>query len=143
MVSRSASLYLDRAADLIYEDLSGSLDDQSVKIKASGAMIGEVQIQKGYTAQFHPRLKELEKKIKYLEQKDRALSDELSVIKEKEKFLQTISVGAPDVISKEIYTGKITPLAWEQGLSFMVNGLLSAKMRIAQIEKERKDLATG
>lgn len=142
MVSRYASLYLDRTTDLVFEDLPGSLDDQSIKIKASGAMIGEVQIQKGYAAQFHPRFKALEEKIKFLEQKDRTLSDELSVIKEKEKFLQTISVGAPDVISKEIYTGKITPLAWEQGLNFMANGLLSAKVRIAQIEKERQDLAT-
>lgn len=92
-----------------------------MKIKASGLVVGEVQIQKGYTAYPHPRLKELEEKIKLLEQKDRALSDELTVMKEKEKFLQTISVGAPDVISKEVYTGKITPLAWKQGLEFMVN----------------------
>lgn len=140
MVSRIASIYLERATDLVFADLPGVLDDQSVKIKASGLVVGEVQIQKGYTAYPHPRLKELEEKIKLLEQKDRALSDELTVMKEKEKFLQTISVGAPDVISKEVYTGKITPLAWKQGLEFMVNGLLSAKARIAQIEEERKEL---
>ncbi len=142
MVSRIASIYLERATDLVFADLPGSLDDQSVKIKATGLVVGEVQIQKGYMAYPHPRLKELEEKIKFLEKKDRALSDELTVMKEKEKFLQTISVGAPDVISKEVYTGKITPLAWKQGLEFMVNGLLGAKARIAQIEEERKELVT-
>ncbi|MEO0124536.1 MAG: mucoidy inhibitor MuiA family protein [candidate division WOR-3 bacterium] len=142
MVSRVANIYLDKSAELIFADLPGSLDDQSVRIKANGLAIGEVQIQKGYTAQPHPRIKELEDKIKSLEQKDRALSDELAVVKEKEKFLQTISVGAPDVISKEVYTGKISPSAWEQGLKFMVDGLLSTKSRTAQIERERKDLQT-
>ncbi len=142
MVSRFASIYLDRTTDLIFADLPGSLDDQSVKIKASGLVIGEVQIHKGYTARPHARLKELEEKVKLLEQKDRALSDEILVIKEKEKFLQTISVGAPDVISKEVYTGKISPAAWEQGLKFMVDGLLSAKTRIAQIEREHRELVT-
>ncbi|MEO0096078.1 MAG: DUF4140 domain-containing protein, partial [candidate division WOR-3 bacterium] len=100
MVSRIANIYLDKSAELIFADLPGSLDDQSVRIKANGLAIGEVQIQKGYTAQPHPRIKELEDKIKSIEQKDRVLSDELAVLKEKEKFLQTISVGAPDVISK-------------------------------------------
>ncbi len=142
MVSRIANIYLDKSGDLIFEDLPGSLDDQSIRIKSSGLVVGEVQIQKGYTAQPHPRVKELDDKIKSLEQKDRTLSDEILVIREKEKFLQTISVGAPDVISKEVYTGKISPSAWEQGLKFMVDGLLNAKTRIAQIERERKELAT-
>jgi len=142
MVSRIASVYLDKSADLVFSDLPGSLDDQSIRIKSSGLVVGEVQIQKGYTAQPHPRIKELEEKIKLLVQKDRALSDELAVIKEKEKFLQTISVGAPDVISKEVYTGKVSPFAWEQGLKFMADGLLSAKARSAQIEQARKDLTT-
>ncbi len=142
MVSRIANVYLDKSVDLVFADLPGSLDDQSIRIKSSGLGVGEVQIQRGYTAQPHPRIRELEDKIKSLEQKDRAFSDEILVIKEKEKFLQTISVGAPDVISKEVYTGRISPLAWEQGLKFMVDGLLSAKARIAQIERERKDLIT-
>jgi len=142
MVSRIASVYLDKSVDMVFADLPGSLDDQSVRIKAGGLSVSEVQIQRGYTTQPHPRIKELENKIKLLEQKDRALSDELAVIKEKEKFLQTISVGAPDVISKEVYTGKISPTAWEQGLRFMVDGLLSAKARTSQIENERKELST-
>ncbi|MGB9721190.1 MAG: mucoidy inhibitor MuiA family protein [bacterium] len=142
MVSRIANVYLDKSGDLIFADLPGSLDDQSIRIKSIGLGVGEVQIQKGYTPQPHPRVKELDDKIKSLEQKDRSLSDEILVIKEKEKFLQTISVGAPDVISKEVYTGKISPSAWEQGLKFMVDGLLSAKARIAQIERQRKELTT-
>ncbi len=140
MVSKIASVYLEKATDLLFSDLPGSLDDQSIRIRTGGLVVGEVQIQKGYTAKPSPQVKEIEDKVKMLMQRDRALSDELSVIKEKERFLQTICVGAPDAISKEVYTGKVAPLAWEQGLKFMTDGLLNAKMRIAQIEKERTDL---
>lgn len=142
MVTRNVDLYLDGTVDLVFADLPGSLDDQSIKVKAPGLIIGEVQIHKGYTAKSNPRLKEIDDKIKVFVQKDRALSDELLVMKDKEKFLQSIAVGVTDVISKEVYTGKVSPLAWEQGLRFMVDGLLSVKKRIAEIEQAKLELTT-
>jgi uncharacterized protein (TIGR02231 family) len=140
MVTRLASIYLDKKADIIFSDLPGAIDDASVRIKAKDLKIGEVQVKKLYKEKPHPEVKALQEKIEALRIKDRALADEIVVLKDKEKFLQTIAVGGPEVISKEIITGKVSPRAWRQGLEFMVDELVSAKMRQAKIEREREKL---
>lgn len=140
LVSRTASIYLDKAVDLVFSDLPGLLDDNAIKIKSPGLKVGEVQITRGYTKEPHPRVKELQAKIKELELKDRRLNDENNVLKEKEKFLVSIATGASDVISKEIYTGKVAPQSWQQGLQFMVDGLLQTKARIVAIELEKAEI---
>jgi len=140
MVTRIANVYLDRSADLVFSGLPGAIDDASVRVKAKGLKIGEVQVRKGYKDEPHPDVEKLKKKIEALKIKDRTYADEVAVLKDKEKFLQTIAVGGPEVISKEIITGKVSPQAWRQGLSFMVDELLSAKMRMAEIERVRKEL---
>jgi uncharacterized protein (TIGR02231 family) len=140
MVARVATVYLEKGATLIFPDLPGGIDDASVKIKAKGMRIGEVQVLKGYTKEPPAVIKELEGKIKSLEIEDRNLSDELLVLKDKEKYLQSIAVGAPDVISKELYSGRVSPDAWRQGLAFMTEELLKSKRRSAEIERLRVDL---
>lgn len=140
MVTRIANVYLDRSTDLVFSDLPGAIDDASVRVKAKGLKIGEVQVKKGYKDEPHPDVEKLKRKIEALKIKDRTYADEVAVLKDKEKFLQTIAVGGPEVISKEIITGKVSPQAWRQGLSFMVDELLSAKMRMAEIERVRKEL---
>ncbi len=140
LVSRAASVYLDKSIDLVFSDLPGLLDDHTVKIKSPGLKVGEVQVTKGYTKEPHPRVKELQLKIKELELRDRRLNDENAVLKEKEKFLVALATGANDVISKEIYTGKVAPQSWQQGLKFMVDGLLDTKARIVAIELEKNEI---
>lgn len=140
MITRLANVYLDRSADLVFSDLPGAIDDASVRVKAKGLKIGEVQVKKGYKDEPHLDVEKLKRKIEALKIKDRTFADEVAVLKDKEKFLQTIAVGGPEVISKEIITGKVSPQAWRQGLSFMVDELLSAKMRMAEIERVRKEL---
>jgi uncharacterized protein (TIGR02231 family) len=140
MVTRLANVYLDISTDLVFSDLPGAIDDASVRVKAKGLKIGEVQVKKGYKDEPHPDVEKLERKIEALKIKDRTYADEVAVLKDKEKFLQTIAVGGPEVISKEIITGKVSPQAWRQGLKFMVDELLSAKMRMAEIERVRKEL---
>lgn len=140
LVARVASVYLDNSTTLVFPDLPGGIDDASVKIKSQGLRIGEVQVVKGYTKESAPVVKGLEDKIKALGIEDRNLSDELLVLKDKEKYLESIAVGAPDVISKEVYTGKIAPDAWRQGLAFMAEELLKTKKRTAEIERLRADL---
>lgn len=140
MVTRLANVYLDRSADLVFFDLPGAIDDASVRVKAKGLKIGEVQVKRGYKDEPHPDVEKLKRKIEALKIKDRTYADEVAVLKDKEKFLQTIAVGGPEVISKEIITGKVSPQAWRQGLSFMVDELLSAKMRMAEIERVRREL---
>lgn len=139
-VTRVAHVYLDKGTDIIFSGLPGTIDDASVHIKASGLKIGEVQVKMGYEKEPHPKVKELEAKIKTLEIEDRLLSDEILVLKDKEKFLQTIGVSGPDLISKELLTGKVSPESWRIGLRFMTDELLSAKKRGAEIERQRIDL---
>ena len=140
IITRLANVYLDRSTDLVFADLPGAIDDASVRVKAKGLKIGEVQVKKGYKDEPYPDVEKLKSKIEALKIKDRTYADEIAVLKDKEKFLQTIAIGGPEVISKEIITGKVSPQAWRQGLSFMVDELLSAKMRMAEIERVRKEL---
>lgn len=140
MVTRIANVYLDKSTDIVFPNLPGTIDDASIRVKAKQLKIGEVQVKKGYKEQPHPKVKKLQEKIEALEIEDRTLSDEIAVLKDKEKFLQTIAVGGPEVISKEIITGKVSPQAWRQGLKFMVDELIGAKMRTANIERQRADL---
>jgi uncharacterized protein (TIGR02231 family) len=140
MITRLANVYLDRSTDLVFADLPGAIDDASVRVKAKGLKIGEVQVKKGYKDEPYPDVEKLKSKIEALKIRDRTYADEIAVLKSKEKFLQTIAVGGPEVISKEIIFGKVSPQAWRQGLNFMVDELLSAKMRMAEIERVRKEL---
>lgn len=140
MVTRVANIYLDKSTDVIFPDLPGAIEDASVRVRAKGVKIGEVQVKRGYKEEPHPKVKKLQDMIKLLEIEDRTLSDEVAVLKDKEKFLQSIAIGGPDIVSKDIITGKVSPQAWKQGLKFMVDELLSAKLRTAKIERMRVDL---
>ena len=140
MVTRVCHVYLEKATDIIFPDLPGVLDDATVKVKTKELKIGEVQVKRGYRKAPHPKVKELQGKIEALKIRDRALLDELKVMKDKEKFLQSIAVGGPEIISKEIFQGKVSPQSWRLGLKFMVDELISAKKRQAEIERLRVDL---
>lgn len=140
MVTRIADINLDKSTDLTFADLPGALDDASVRISAQGLKVGEVMVKRGYVDKPHPMVKDLEDSVKVLEIKDRALSDELHVMREKEKFLQSIAVGGPELISKEILSGKVAPESWRQGLRFMVDELITTKKRVAEIERLRVEL---
>lgn len=140
MVTRIIYASLKSPTDIVIPDLPGALDDQSVRTRTKGLKVGELQVKMGYTKELRPEVKALEVKIKKLMIKDRTLSDEITVLQDKQKFLGTISVSGPEVISKEIFTGKISPQSWRQGLKFISDGLLKAKMRIAEIERQRSEL---
>lgn len=141
MVARVASVYLETDGQVTLKGLPGSLEDQSVRVKARGLRVGEVQVLREYSKEPHRRVRDLEERIETLRNKDRALTDETAVQQQKEKFLMSIAVGAPDVISKELYGGKVAPASWQAGLAFLVDNLLDAKQRIAAIERARRDLA--
>ncbi|HIE05682.1 MAG TPA: mucoidy inhibitor MuiA family protein [bacterium (Candidatus Stahlbacteria)] len=140
MVTRVADLEIKEPINLIFPDLPGGLEDQSVRIMAKDLQVGEVLVKPGYIKVPHPKVKEIETKIKKLEIKDRSLSDEIAIQQEKEKFLQAISIGGPEVISKEILTGKVSPESWGEGLKFLSDELIKIKGRIAEIERERVEL---
>ncbi|MHA1278057.1 MAG: mucoidy inhibitor MuiA family protein [Candidatus Helarchaeota archaeon] len=140
MVTRIAELKLKESVEVAFLDLPGALEEQSVRIKAKDLKIGEVMVKPGYIRVPHPRVKELETRIKKLEVEDRALSDETVVQQEKEKFLNSISVNQRDILSKEIMSAKISPDSWREGLRFISEELIQTKKRIFEIEQARKEL---
>jgi len=136
-VIKVCEVTLNEPLDIIIPDLPGSLDDESVRIKAKGIKVGEVQIKPGYKKELTPRVQELENKLKKIEFEDRILVDETAVLQEKAKYLGTISVSSPQTISKELFTGSISPDAWRAGLNFIGDELINIKNRIAEIERLR------
>ncbi len=140
LVKRIIDIPLKQSGDIVISDLPGSLDDQSVRTKATGLKVGEVQVKRGYTRELRPDVQSLEKKIKGIMIEDRSLADEILVHQDKQKFLATISVSGPEVISDELFKGKISPMSWRQGLKFLGDELSKIKTRIAQIELRRIEL---
>ena len=140
MVTRVAEFEIKEPTEVVFSDLPGAIDDQSVRIKAKNLKVGEVLVKPGYTKIPLPRTKELEARVKKLEIKDRTLSDEAVVQQEKEKFLNSLSVIHREVFSKEIMGAKISPDSWREGLRFVSEELAKLKERILGIEMERREL---
>jgi uncharacterized protein (TIGR02231 family) len=140
MVTRVCKVRLEASCDLVFEDLPGALDDQSVRVRVKDLKFGEVQVRAGYTRELSPRVKKIEDQIKKLGIRDRVLVDESAVLVEKQKFLASITVSSPKTISNELFEGKVSADAWRQGLSFVAEESLRARQRIAEIEREIKDL---
>lgn len=139
-VTRIAEASVDKDTNIIFTDLPGAIDDQSVRVKAKDLTIGELQIRTGYALQPIPRVKELQDKIKALEIDDRNLNDELTVLSDKEKFLLSLAASSSNIILKEINTAKVAPDAWQQGVKFMVDELVKTKKRRVEIEIQRQKL---
>ncbi len=140
LIVRKAQVTLTGSTQLNFKDLSGMLDDNTVRIKAEGLRIGEVQIKRGYIEKPSPRVKELEQKIKDVESDIRDLDNEKEVLKAKENFLNSVKLGAPELIAKELQTGKVAPESWRAGLKFMVDELAKTKERSVEIDDEKKEL---
>jgi len=140
LVVRKANVILIGSTQLNFKDLPGMIDDNTVRIKAEGLKIGEVQIKRGYVEKPSPRVKELEDKIKGVESDIRDLDNEKEVLKAKETFLGSVKLGAPELIAKELTEGKVAPESWRSGLKFMADELAKTKGRSAEIDDEKKDL---
>ena len=93
MVIRKASVTISGAEQLAFPSLPGILDDNSVRIRASGLKIGEVQTKPGYIAEPTGKVKTLEDSLEGLNELDKAFSDEQDMLKAKETFLVPSSSG--------------------------------------------------
>jgi len=139
VVIRKADVTLSSSEILKFPDLSGMFDDNTVRIKAQGIKIGEVQIERSYMDKPMGKVKELKDSIKYYEDKMRSYDNELKVLEAKETFLNSIKLGSPEIISKELEIGRTAPDAWRQALSFMAEELTNVKMRQLDISNKKSD----
>src|SRR5512137_1115507 len=102
MVIRVARPLVSGSEQLIFADLPGILDDNSVRIRALGLKIGEVQVKPGYSAEPTPRVKQLEDSLKKLGRLDRQYTDEKTMLAAKQTFLNSVKLGGPELLSKEL-----------------------------------------
>ncbi len=139
MVVRSAEVTVSGPGEVVFEDLPGALQDNSVRIKAPGMRIGEVQGKRGYIDEPTPTVKKLKDRVEELELELRELANEREVLQAKEKFLKSIQLGAPELISKELQQGKVSSESWRSALSFMAGELGKVKGGLLELVHEVKE----
>ncbi|MEO0096789.1 MAG: mucoidy inhibitor MuiA family protein [candidate division WOR-3 bacterium] len=142
VVFRKAKVFLEKGEILTFRPLSGLLEDNSVWIKSENLKIGEVFIKKTYLEEPPLRVKELERKIKELEDKIKNWENEKLVIKSEEEFLSSIKLASPEIISKELLMGKISPESWEKALNFLSGKLVNLKRKGLTIEDSINEAKT-
>ena len=140
MVIRKALVPVAGSEQLVFSGLTGLLDDNSIRIRAAGFKIGEVQVKPGYSAQPTGRVKTLADSLDALSAKDRVFTDEQDVLKAKETFLNSIKLGAPELMSKELSQGRVDAGSWSAALGFLAGELTTVRKRQAELERLRKDL---
>ena len=137
---RTASVTVSGSGELVFPGLPGALDDNSVRIKAPGIRVGEVQVRRGYLAEPTPEVKRLQARMQELEDQLKGLEDEGAVLKAKEEFLNSVKLGAPEIISKELQQGKIATESWSGALRFVGDELMKVKTRQVRLGREREEL---
>jgi len=142
MVVRTARPQVSGSDQLVFPDLPGILDDNSVRIRAPGLKIGEVQVKPGYTAEPTPRVKQLEDSVKKLGRLTRQYADEESVLEAKRVFLNSVKVGGPELMSKELTGARVDAGSWTSALNFLGDQLTAVDKRQAELEELKADLET-
>jgi uncharacterized protein (TIGR02231 family) len=141
LVVRTATVSVSGPGELVFTGLPGGLNDNTVRLKASGMQIGEVQVIKGYMAEPTPTVKRLEDKVKDLEDELQGLDDRAEILKAKEEFLKSIKLGTPELIARELQQGKVSAESWKSALSFMAGELGKVKQGLIELKRDREDLS--
>ncbi|MEO0079459.1 MAG: mucoidy inhibitor MuiA family protein [candidate division WOR-3 bacterium] len=140
LLVRSALVAVSGPGELVFEGLSGALNDNTVRIRAPGLRIGEVQVRKGYLAEPTTEVMRLEEKVRMLEDSLKALDDEASVLKAQEEFLASVKLGAPEIIAKELQQGRLAPESWRGALAFVAGELARVKARQLRLGRQRPEM---
>ena len=140
LVVRDASVTVSGPGELVFSDLPGALDDNSVRINAPGIHVGEVQVRRGYLAEPTPEVKRLLARAQDLEDQFKGLVDEDTVLKAKEEFLNSVKLGAPEIISKELQQGKVAAESWRGALAFVGDELMKVKAREVKLSREKEEM---
>jgi len=138
LVVREANVTVTGSGEMAFPGLPGALDDNSVRIKAPGIRVGEVQVRRGYLAEPTPEVKRLLVRMQELEDQFKGLEDEGAVLKAKEEFLNSVKLGAPEIISKELQQGKVATESWRGALAFVGDELMKVKARQVKLVRERE-----
>ncbi|MGB9742939.1 MAG: mucoidy inhibitor MuiA family protein [bacterium] len=136
IVQRSARVNITGTTELVFSGLPGGLVDNSVRVRAPGLKIGDVQVKRGYLAEPTPEVQRLERRVQTLEDSVKMLEDEGTVLKAKEEFLNSIKLGAPEIISRELQAGKVAPESWRGALGFVAEELSRVKARQLVLARE-------
>ncbi|MGQ9678783.1 MAG: mucoidy inhibitor MuiA family protein [bacterium] len=139
-ILRIAQVNLTGTEELVLPNLPGALDANSVRVRAPGLRIGEVQVKPVYLAEPNLEIKVLEKKVKALEDSLKMLEDEAAVLKAQEEFLNSVKLGAPEIIARELREGKVAPESWRGALNFVAAGLSKVKMRSIALAREHEEV---
>ena len=139
MVVRTASASVSGPGEIVFEDLPGALLDNSVRIKAPGMRIGEVQVKRGYIDEPTATVRGLKDRVEELERGLKELVNDQEVLKAKEEFLKSVTLGAPGLMSTELQQGKVSPEAWRSALSFVGRELAAVKDEMLDLEQARRD----
>ncbi len=140
LVTRTATLDLKGEEEVIIPNLTPFLDDGNVKVRGEGLTIGDVRVKRTYVEKPSPQVQELEKKIKETEEKIKKKEDEKEVLKAKEEFLNSIKLGTPEIIAKELREGKVSTLAWREAINFLFQEYTQLKASLLVMEKEKEEL---
>ena len=140
LVVRTASVTVTGSGELVFPNLPGALDDNSVRIKAPGIRVGEVQVRRGYLAEPTPEVKRLLARVQDLEDQSKGLEDESAVLKAKEEFLNSVKLGAPEIIAKDLQQGKVATESWRGALAFVGDELMKVKARQVKLGREKEDM---
>ncbi len=136
LVVRTANVSVSGSGELSFPNLPGGLDDNSVRIKAPGIRVGEVQVMRGYLAEPTPEVKRLQLRAQDLEDALKGFEDEGAVLKAKEDFLNSVKLGAPEIIAKDLQQGKVATESWRGALAFVGDELVKVKARQVKLARE-------
>lgn len=137
LVVRTANVGVSGSGELSFPGLPGALDDNSVRIKAPGIRVGEVQVKRGYMAEPTPEVKRLQERLEGLQDQSKGLDDEGAVLKAKEDFLNSVKLGAPEIIAKDLQQGKVATESWRGALAFVGDELAKIKARQVKLAREK------
>ncbi len=142
MVVRRATVSVSGSGQLVFPDLPGILDDNSVRIRAAGLKIGEVQVKPGYSAEPTPRVKQLEDSLKKLDRQARVYTNEKAMLAAKMEFLASVKVAGPDQMSKEVSTGKVDAGNWNAAIGFLGTQMMAVSSRQLEVDELEAALDT-
>src|SRR5512141_2439841 len=87
MVVRKATAQVSGSTQLVFPELPGILDDNSVRIRVPGLALGAVQVKPSYMAEPAPRVKLLEDSLKKLDRRAKVIANEKAMLAAKMEFL--------------------------------------------------------